>query len=84
MKVNLVSAFNKNCGIGQYSQNLVSAMSTQLDQITAFRKDDASLPLFHTYPYRSFRGLQHYVAPYYLQKAIRNEKADIWHADHDT
>ncbi len=81
MKVAIASTLSRNCGIGQYTEHLTKCLSTKVDQIITLRKGDADNEHFLTYPYRSFRSLQHHVAPYYLHKAVKKLQADIWHAD---
>ncbi len=82
MKVNIISTFTRNCGIGQYTEHLGNQLHQQGVQVRVFRKDDPEGEVFKTYPYRSFRSWQHRVAPFYLNKAIRKEAADLWHADY--
>lgn len=78
----ITSTLNKNCGVGQYTEKLAQHLQPKLESLKVFRKDDSDEELFHTYPYRSFRSLQHHVAPYFLSKAIRDTGADIWHGDY--
>ena len=82
MKGIITSTLNRNCGVGQYTEKLAQHLQPKLDSLKVFRKDDPDNELFHTYPYRSFRSLQHHVAPYFLSKAIKNLEADVWHADY--
>jgi glycosyltransferase involved in cell wall biosynthesis len=72
---------NKKCGIGRYTNELGSYLSTTEHTVHGYRKDERN-EVFEVYPHRSFRNLRHYIAPYYLAKAIKNKKADIWHADY--
>lgn len=72
---------NKKCGIGRYTDELGNYLSTTGHAVHGYRKDDEN-EVFEVYPYRSFRNLRHYIAPYYLAKVIKNKNADIWHADY--
>ena len=78
----ITSTLNRNCGVGQYTEKLAQQLSYKLQNLKVFRKDDADQKLFYSYPYRSFRGLQHHVAPYFLSRAIKKMEADIWHGDY--
>ncbi|WP_462251660.1 glycosyltransferase family 4 protein [Ekhidna sp.] len=78
----ITSTLNRNCGVGQYTEKLAQHLQPKLDSLKVFRKDDPDDELFFTYPYRSFRSLQHHVAPFFLSKAIKKLDADIWHADY--
>ncbi len=82
MNVIITSTLNRNCGVGQYTERLAMQLLPKLAGLKVFRKDDHDDQLFFTYPYRSFRSLQHHVAPFYLKKAIKNMDADVWHADY--
>lgn len=82
MKINIVSAFNRNCGIGQYTEHLTQSLHQKGATVQAFRKDGPDDHMFHSYPYRSFRSWQHRIAPYFLKRAIAGEEADMWHADY--
>lgn len=82
MKVKIVSTFNRNCGIGQYTEHLTQQLRSSGVMVQAFRKDGASDEVFRPYPYRSFRSWQYRVAPYFLKKALKDQEADIWHADY--
>ena len=82
MKTIIASTLNRNCGVGQYTEQLAQHLSPNVQNLKVYRKDDADDQLFFDYPYRSFRGLQHHVAPFYLKKAIQKEEADLWHADY--
>jgi len=82
MNAVITSIFNRNCGIGQYTEHLAKSLAGKVESIKTFRKDHGDNQLFINYPYRSFKSLQHHVAPYYLKQAIQKEEADIWHADH--
>jgi len=81
MKISFISCANIQCGIGRYSEELSQALVTLGHEVNGFRKEGAN-DLFQTYPYRSFKQLRHYVAPYYLQKAIKNEQTTILQADY--
>ena len=72
MKISFISCANLQCGIGRYTEELSQAFSKMGHEVNGFRKEGAN-ELFKTFPYRSFRQLRHYVAPYYLNKAIKNE-----------
>ena len=80
MKAIITSTLNRNCGVGQYTEKLAMHLQPKLDELQVYRKDDPDQHLFFTYPYRSFRSLQHHVAPYFLSKAIKHLEADVWHA----
>lgn len=82
MKAIITSALNRYCGIGQYTEKLGYSLLPKINNLQVYRKDDPDNELFFSYPYRSFKSLQHYVAPFYLKNAIKNMHADIWHADH--
>lgn len=82
MKIVLASCQNKYCGLGQYTHHLTSAFQQMGYDALGYRKDDAEAPLFKAYPYRSFKSLRPYIAPFYLSKALRNEQADIWQMDY--
>jgi len=78
----IASTLNRNCGVGQYTEKLAQHLQPKLERLKVYRKDDPDEELFFTYPYRSFRSLQHHVAPFYLSKTIKKLEADIWHADY--
>lgn len=84
MPIGWVSCLHSGCGIGQYTQAMARAMHQQGNAIQVWRKGDSTEQYIHTYPYRSFKNLQHEVAPMYLYQAIQKAgfKASIWHADH--
>lgn len=82
MKITLASCQNKYCGIGQYTQNLALAFKSLGHQPLVYRKDDEELPIFNAYPYRSFRKLRPYIAPYYLSRSLRETNGDILQADY--
>ena len=82
MKIVIASCQNKYCGLGQYTQHLATAFDQQGIETQVYRKDDAEPPLFRAYPYRSFKSLRPYVAPYYLSRSLRSEQADIWQTDY--
>ncbi|MEM9831704.1 MAG: glycosyltransferase family 1 protein [Bacteroidota bacterium] len=82
MKIILASCQHKYCGLGQYTQHLATALQTLGHATQVYRKDDAEPPLFRAYPYRSFKSLRPYIAPYYLSRSLREESADIWQTDY--
>lgn len=82
MKIILASCQNKYCGLGQYTHNLATAFKQLGHETLGYRKDDAEPPLFRTYPYRSFKSLRPYIAPYYLSRSLKGEHADIWQMDY--
>lgn len=82
MKGIITSTLNRNCGVGQYTEKLAQHLKPKLGSLRVYRKGDPDDLLFFTYPFRSFRGLQHHVAPFFLSKALKNLEADIWHADY--
>lgn len=82
MNIKLISCANTRCGIGRYTNELGNYLATTNNQVHGLRKDGGDSPHFDVYPHRSLRNLRHYIAPYYLSKAIRNKQADIWHADY--
>ena len=81
-KITLASCQDPYCGLGQYTQQLATAFQRLGYATVAYRKDDAAPPLFQTYPYRSFRQLRPYIAPYYLSRALQDAQADIWQTDY--
>lgn len=82
MKTALISCANHRCGIGRYSFELAAALNNTELETTLFRKDPAEQAFVINYPYRSFRNLRHYVAPYFLRQAISGKSFDIVHADY--
>ena len=82
MKIILASCQNKYCGLGQYTQHLATALHTLGHDTQVYRKDNADPPMFRAYPYRSFKRLRPYIAPYYLSRSLRQECADIWQTDY--
>lgn len=82
MKVNIVSTFARNCGIGQYTEQLGKQLQKEQLTVQVYRKDGPDDEVFNSYPYRSFRSWQHRIAPFFLRQAIRNTEADLWHADY--
>ncbi len=82
MNINIISCANSRCGIGRYTHELGLKLSQWGEQVTVLRKDNPQPPLFQVYPHRSFRNLRHYVAPYYLSRAIKDMRPDVWHADY--
>jgi glycosyltransferase involved in cell wall biosynthesis len=82
MEIKIISCANSRCGIGRYTHELGSKLAEWGEDVTVFRKDNPKSPHFQVYPYRSFRNLRHYVAPYYLSRAIKDMKPDVWHADY--
>jgi len=82
MKAIITSTLQRNCGVGQYTEKLAQQLEPKLDSLKVYRKGDSDSKLFFTYPYRSFRGLQHHVAPFFLARAIKKLEADIWHGDY--
>ncbi|MEQ9297552.1 MAG: glycosyltransferase family 1 protein [Cyclobacteriaceae bacterium] len=82
MNISYLSCQDRYCGLGQYTENLAIASNSQGASVKAYRKDHSDGHLFKAYPYRSFKKLRPYVAPYYLSKAIASDHADIWQADY--
>jgi len=82
MKLTLASCLTQNCGIGRYTHELASYFHKKELDVRLYRKDGGSEPYIKGYPYRSFKNLRHYIAPYYLSKALESEKSDLWHADY--
>ncbi|MCG8374761.1 MAG: glycosyltransferase family 4 protein [Balneolales bacterium] len=82
MNINIISCANTRCGIGRYTNEMATRVIQRNQDVTVLRKDSPEPPHFKVYPYRSFRNFRHYVAPYYLGRAIRDLEADIWHADY--
>lgn len=78
----ITSTLHRNCGVGQYTEKLALHLQPKLDSLQVYRKGNPDETLFYNYPYRSLRSLQHYIAPFYLSKAIKKLDADIWHADY--
>lgn len=82
MNINIISCANSRCGIGRYTNELAQQINKTNHSVSVYRKDNEQLPLFKVYPHRSLRSLRHYIAPYYLSKAIKEESPEIWHADY--
>lgn len=82
MKIKIISCANTRCGIGRYTDEMAHRLIRQNPDVTVFRKDSPKPPNFQVYPYRSFKNLRHYVAPYFLGRAIKAMQADVWHADY--
>lgn len=82
MNINIISCANSHCGIGRYTNELGNKISQSGNHVTVLRKDNPNPPVFQVYPHRSFRNLRHYIAPYYLSKAVKELPADIWMADY--
>lgn len=82
MNIELISCANTRCGIGRYTNELANYLASTEHQVHGFRKDGDDSSLFEVYPHRSLRNLRHYIAPYYLSKAIKKRETDIWHADY--
>ena len=81
MNITFLSCAHTNCGIGRYSEELSKALKRSGHYVHGFRKEGAN-DIMRTYPYRSMKQLRHYIAPYFLNKAIRNEYSTIWQADY--
>jgi len=83
MKLTYVSCLTQHCGIGRYTHELAQYMhkNTPYD-VNLYRKDGGEETYIHGYPYRSFKNLRHYIAPYYLSKTIETLESDLWHADY--
>lgn len=82
MKIVIASCAVADCGIGRYDEELTKALHQSGEDVTLYRKTPGTVPYIKSYPYRCFRELRHYVAPYYLSKAIRNENPDVFLADY--
>lgn len=82
MDINIISCANSSCGIGRYTNELGKKLAHNGNGVTVLRKDKPQAPIFEVYPHRSFRSLRHYIAPYYLSKAISDRKPDVWLADY--
>ncbi|PWJ38511.1 glycosyltransferase family 4 protein [Sediminitomix flava] len=82
MNIKYISCLTSNCGIGRYTEELAKSQFESEHEVTLFRKNEGNPDYVKTYPFRSFKGLKHYVAPYFLSNAINNQEADIWHADY--
>nr|WKN34471.1 glycosyltransferase family 1 protein [Tunicatimonas sp. TK19036] len=82
MKIILASCQNKYCGLGQYTQHLATALKSLGHTPQVYRKDHEEPPLFRAYPYRSFKSLRPYIAPYYLSRSLRTEEAEVWQTDY--
>lgn len=82
MDINIISCANSSCGIGRYTNELATRLVKNGNEVSVFRKDNPKPPTFKVYPHRSFRNLRHYIAPYYLSKAISKLNADVWLADY--
>ncbi len=82
MKLTFVSCLTQNCGIGRYTHELAANCHNRSFDVTLYRKDGGEESYIKSYPYRSFRQFRHYVAPFYLSRALKPETSDIWHADY--
>ncbi len=82
MKVNYISCQDRYCGLGQYTENLAKSTHSQGEVVKAYRKDHGDGRIFRAYPYRSFRKMRPYIAPYFLSKSIKQDEADVWQADY--
>jgi len=82
MKITYVSCCERNCGIGRYIEELSKEEYLNNKDIVLYRKGNPTEPYIKTYPYRSFKNLRLYIAPFYLANAMSNKKSDIWHADY--
>lgn len=82
MNINIISCANSGCGIGRYTNELAKEIYKSSHEISVYRKDKEQVPIFKVYPHRSLRSLRHYIAPYYLSKAIKHDEAQVWHADY--
>ncbi len=82
MDINIISCANSSCGIGRYTNELATRLVKNGNNVSVFRKDNPKPPTFQVYPHRSFKNLRHYIAPYYLSKAISKLDSDIWLADY--
>lgn len=82
MNIAFISCQDRYCGLGQYTENLAIATQASGASVTAFRKDHGDGDMFKAYPYRSFRQLRPYIAPYFLSRAIKNTNAEVWQADY--
>lgn len=81
MNVTFLSCAHLNCGIGRYSEELSKALVEKGVSVSGFRKQESN-ERFTAYPYRSFKELRHYIAPYYLNKAIKQVQSEILQADY--
>lgn len=81
MNITFLSCAHTNCGIGRYSEELSKALKRSGHYVNGFRKEGPT-DIMRTYPYRSLKNLRHYIAPYFLNKAIKNEYSTIWQADY--
>ncbi len=82
MKITYVSCYERNCGIGRYVEELAKEEYINNKDIILYRKGDPIEPFIKNYPYRSFKNLRVYIAPFYLAKAMSKIKSEIWHADY--
>ncbi|NTW48702.1 MAG: glycosyltransferase family 4 protein [Chlorobiales bacterium] len=82
MKITYVSCLTQNCGIGRYTHELASRFYESGNEVELYRKEGGKESFIKSYPYRSFKSLKYYVAPYYLKRAISSLRSDIWHADY--
>jgi glycosyltransferase involved in cell wall biosynthesis len=81
MSVTFLSCAHTGCGIGRYSEELSKALTQEGVIVNGFRKNESN-ERFTIYPYRSFRQLRHYIAPFYLNRAIQRHQTEIWQADY--
>ena len=82
MDINIISCANSSCGIGRYTNELGIQLFENDHNVKVFRKDKPQPPIFQTYPYRSFKGLRHYIAPFFLSKALSGIETQVWLADY--
>ncbi len=82
MKLTYVSCLTEHCGIGRYTHELARHVHQNSHDVTLYRKDGGKERYIKGYPYRSFKNLRHYIAPYYLSKALKHQESQLWHADY--
>ncbi len=82
MNINIISCANSSCGIGRYTNELATRLVKNGNDVSVFRKDNPKPPTFQVYPHRSLKNLRHYIAPYYLSKAVSKLDSDVWLADY--
>ncbi|MDX2128634.1 MAG: glycosyltransferase family 1 protein [Chloroherpetonaceae bacterium] len=88
MPIELISCQHRSCGIGRYSEELSQAFIRIGASLTLSRKGKGDTNHIRNYRYRSFGGLRHYIAPYYLAADIAKRKhhlnlnETVYHADY--
>ena len=69
-------------GIPNYSRALARSFDNQGYETKLLRKKSGNANYVDTYPHRTLRKLEHFVAPHYLSKAIKQYSTKILHFDY--